>query len=90
MGDMEKNPRETKEAEKKASKKASGKPSFGKRVGSYFRGLKSELGKIVWFSREQTFRSSVLVLVLLVVCGLCIGALDFGFHKGLTALANLF
>ncbi len=95
MADMENNPQETKEVKETAAKEQktapkNKKPSIGKRIGSFFRGMKSELKKIVWFSREQTFRSSVVVIVSIVIFSLFISALDYGFSQGLRWLGGLF
>ena len=85
----------TKEA--KADKKAKNeekKPGFFSRIGArikkFCKTMKSELKKVTWFSRKQTFTSTLLVLVVMVIAGLAIGLLDLGFAKGLEALTNLF
>ena len=70
------------------------KPGFFSRLGSkiskFFKTMKSELKKVTWFSRKQTFTSTLLVLVVMVAAGVVLGVLDLGFGKGLDALTNLF
>ena len=73
-----------------AVKKEDKKPGLFKRIAKWFREMKSELKKVTWFSRKQTFTSTLLVLVVMVIAGLAIGLLDLGFAKGLEALTNLF
>jgi len=45
--------------------------------------------KIVWYSREDTVRSTLLVLVAIVVFSAVISTLDFLFSSGLLALGRL-
>ncbi len=75
-------------------KKDEKKPGFFARVGAsikrFWKTMKSELKKITWYSRKQTFTSTLLVVVSIVIFGVVIGVLDWGFSKGLEGLANLF
>ena len=87
----------TTEDDKKADKKvkSEGKKAnifvrIGSRIKRFFKTMKSELKKVTWFSRKQTFTSTLLVLVVMVVAGIAIGLLDLGFSKGLDALTKLF
>ena len=83
---------EKKEAVKKAEKKAD-KPSFFKRAGEatkrFLRENKAELKKIVWYDRKSTIRSSIVVVVAIIVSAIFLGVLDFGFSQGLMALGKL-
>ena len=65
------------------------KVSIFKKIGKFFRECRSELKKIVWYNREQTFRSSVLVIVCIIIVGVVVAALDFAFSRGLIWLGNL-
>ncbi len=82
-----------KKSEKKA-KKEEKKPGFFARMGAsikkFWKTMKSELKKVTWYSRKQTFNSTLLVIVCMVVFGAVIGVLDWGFSKGLEGLAGLF
>lgn len=72
-----------KSSDKKPSEK---KPSVFAKISKYFRECKSEIKKIVWPTPNATFRNMGIVLVVLIVLGLFIYALDTGF----VALLRLF
>lgn len=61
------------------------RPSLPK-LGRYFGEVISELKKVVWPSKEETRRLTVMVIIISIVIGLFLGAIDLGF----TQLANLF
>lgn len=44
---------------------------------SFLKEVREELGKVAWPSREQTIRYTVLVVIVAVVVGLFLGALDY-------------
>ena len=73
-------------AEKKPKKD---KVKFTERVGKFWRDYKSEFKKIVWPSKEETTKSTVVVVSTIVVFAVCIAILDFIFSKGLTLLSHL-
>ena len=77
----------------KKSKKAEDKPGFFKRLGArlkkFWKNYKSELKKITWYSRKQTFASTLLVLVCVVVSAAVIGVLDWGFSNLIQLLAKI-
>ena len=54
------------------------------KVLTFFKEVQAELSKVVWPSREQTIRYSILVIVVAVTVGLFLGLLDYG----LTLLTN--
>ena len=60
------------------------------KVLKYLRGLNSERKKIVWFPWNQTVKSTLVVLIVVVICAAAIGLLDFAFSKGLIALGKIF
>ena len=60
------------------------------RVKNAWKGFKSELKKIVWPSWKQVLKGSAVVLVIVSLCAVAIGALDFAFSKGITAIVELF
>lgn len=51
------------------------------RLVKFFKDYKSELKKIVWPSREETIKSSWVVLVALTATALVIGGLDYLFGQ---------
>ena len=60
------------------------------KVGKFFRALKSEMKKIVWFSWKDTRKSSIVVIVAVVLIAIVIGVLDFAFNNGIKLLYDLF
>lgn len=74
-------------AKKNAPKKD--KVKFTERIKKFFREYKSELKKIVWYSRKDTINSSILVIVCIVVVSAITGALDFGFSNIIRLLGKL-
>ena len=84
------------DAKEKKVKKANAnkKPGFFSRLGGaikkFWRTMKSELKKVTWYSRRQTFTSTLLVLVCMAVAAAVIGLLDVGFSMGIEGLAHLF
>ncbi len=59
------------------------------RVKSRFRFLRetvAELKKVTWLPRREVIHLTVLVLVVTIVMGLVLGAIDYGFSY----LVNLF
>ncbi len=60
------------------------------KIGKFFRDYKSEFKKIVWPSKDETVRQSVVVIVAIVICGAALLVLDTAFSSGLTALGKLF
>ena len=55
-----------------------------------WRGFKSEVKKIVWPSWKQVLKNTGVVLVIVVICAIVIGALDYAFSHGIMALTDLF
>ena len=60
------------------------------RLKEAWRGFKSEVKKIVWPSWKQVLKNTFVVLVIVVICAVIIGALDYAFSGGIQALADLF
>ena len=85
MADKEKKVAETEAKSQKAKKEK--KPS---KLGNAWRGFKSELKKIVWPSWKQVLKNTLVVLVVVVICAIIIGVLDYAFSQGIIALTKLF
>lgn len=69
------------------------KPAKEKKKGKLkeaWRGFKSETKKIVWPSWKQVFKNTLVVLVIVIICAIVIGVLDYAFSGGISALAELF
>ena len=83
---------DTKAAAKKQDAKKSGnkpankkKPNVFKRLWKYLVACKGELKKITWPTPRQTTKNFLIVLVVIIIMGLFIFALD----RGLFALLGL-
>ena len=63
---------------------------FREKVGKFLRVYKSESKKIVWLPWEQTRKSTLVVLIVLVICALAICLLDFALGQGYLAFLKLF
>ena len=73
-----------KKAEKAAAKKAAvknKKPNVFKRMGKFFKELKSEVSKVVWLSPKQTVRNTGTVLVIVLISAAFIALIDFIFKS---------
>ncbi len=73
----------------KAAKPVKEKVSFFKKIGTFFKENKAELKKIVWYGKNQTIRTTVVVLVALVICSAAISLLDLGFSSVISMLSRL-
>ncbi len=69
----------------KPAKKSAKKPNVFKRVWTYLRECKGEIKKITWTHPRTATRNFFVVLVVILVAGLFIYALD----RGLFALLGL-
>ena len=66
------------------------KKKFTERVASWFRGMKSELKKVVWPTKKQIINNSAVVLALVVASGVVIGAFDWVASNLIQVLLNIF
>lgn len=55
-----------------------------KRRFSAVRDIYDELRKVVWPSRKETFRLTLIVLAICIAVGILLGALDYGFSELVT------
>ena len=76
-------------AEKSAKDKKKKKPNFFKRIGRFFRDCFYEMKKVTWLSGKETFKSSLIVIVVTVVLSALIGILDTGLEAGIIGLREL-
>lgn len=65
------------------------KPSLWARIKQFFKDFKSETKKITWFGREQTLKSTVVVLVVVIAFAVVIGLLDYLFGTGISKLGGI-
>ena len=55
----------------------------------WFRGMKSELKKVVWPTWSQVVNNTLVVIVVSVIFAIVIGLIDYLAYKGVLALLNL-
>lgn len=52
-------------------------------IAGFFKSVKKEFRRIVWPNKEKVTRETIAVLIISVLLGGLIAALDFGFYTGL-------
>ena len=68
-------------AEATASKKKS-----GNKIVRFFKELKSELKKVVWPSKGQVIKNTLIVIAAVIIIGIVIWVLDLAFGFGISKL----
>ena len=63
---------------------------FRAKIPSWFKGLKSECGKITWCPKDKLKKNVFVVVVIIVAIAVAIGVLDFVFSRGMILLGDLF
>ena len=67
------------------------KPKKEKQKGKLknaWKGFRSEIKKVVWPSWKQVLKGTGVVLVIVAVCAIALGGLDWTFNKAMEALIN--
>ena len=59
-----------------AVKKDDTKPGFFKRVGKWFREMKSELKKVIWPSKDQLVKNSLISVGMILISSVVIWGFD--------------
>ena len=59
-----------------AVKKDDTKPGFFQRIGKWFREMKSELKKVIWPTRQQLTKNSLISVGVMVVAAIVIWGFD--------------
>ena len=72
-----------------AVKKDDAKLGFFKRVGKWFREMKSELKKVVWPTRKQLFNNTLVSVVVMVASAIVLWGFDMLASGLVHALINL-
>ena len=86
MADKEKKVAQVEDKPQKPAKKEKKKG----RIKEAWRGFKSETKKIVWPTWKQVLKNTAVVLVIVLICAVVIGILDYAFSGGIQALTDLF
>ena len=81
---------EKKAPAKVAVKKSTEKQGFFKRVGKWFRDMKSELKKVVWPTPKQTAKNTLVAVVMIVICAVVLWGFDSAAQATVKALINIF
>ncbi len=55
----------------------------------WFRGMKSELKKVVWPTWSQVLNNTLVVIVVSIIFAVIIGLIDYLAYKGIVALLDL-
>jgi preprotein translocase, SecE subunit, bacterial len=58
-------------------------------LGKWFRGMKSELKKVVWPTWSQVLNNTLVVIVVSVIFAIVIGLIDWAAYEGIKALLGL-
>ena len=58
------------------------------KVKNAWKGFKSEIKKVAWPSWKQVLKGTGVVLVIVTVCAIALGGLDWTFNKAMEALIN--
>ena len=78
----------------KAAKKGPAKakktgPSAGSRLKKYLKDVKGETKKIIWPDAKTVFKSTGVVLLVVIICALIIWGIDTGLTAGVSGLKSL-
>ncbi len=84
MADEKKAKKSAKEKADKNGKKKSNKNPF-KAIGGFFKSVRSEGKKVVWPKAAEVWKNTLVVLVVIIIVGLAIYAVDFGLTSGMKA-----
>ena len=63
---------------------------FRSKIPTWWRGLKSECGKITWCPKDKLKKNTLVVVVIILAIAIAIGVLDFVFSRGMILLGDLF
>ncbi len=61
----------------------------GAGLAKWFRGMKSELKKVVWPTWSQVWNNTLVVIVVSVIFAVIIGLIDWAAYEGIKKLLSL-
>jgi len=76
------------EAKKEKAQK-SDKPSVFKRIGTWFKSLRSEAKKVSWASAASVRKNTFVVVVCVLAVAIVLGVLDLTLTKAIGGLSDL-
>ncbi len=83
-------PEETKAKDsKKAAKKKSNKKNPFQTIAKFFKGVNAERKKVIWPTGKETVKNTIIVLVVVVIVGAAIYAVDTGLSLGMKGIRML-
>lgn len=62
------------------------KKKSGNKILRFFKELKSELKKVVWPSKSQVIKNTLIVIAAVIIIGIVIWVLDLAFGFGISKL----
>jgi preprotein translocase subunit SecE len=62
------------------------KKKSGNKIVRFFKELKSELKKVVWPSKSQVIKNTLIVIAAVIIIGIVIWVLDLAFGFGISKL----
>ena len=62
-----------------ANENTAKKPSFIAKIGRFFKDVFGELKKVVWPTKKQVIKNSIVVIVLVIISSLGISLIDYFF-----------
>ena len=62
---------------------------FRAKIPGWWKGLKSECGKITWCPKDKLKKNTLVVVVIILAIAVAIGVLDFVFSRGMILLGDL-
>ena len=63
---------------------------FRAKIPTWWKGLKSECGKITWCPKDKLKKNVIVVVIIILSIAIAIGVLDFVFSRGMILLGDLF
>jgi len=69
---------------------ATTKKKFFARLADWFRGMKSELKKVVWPSAKQVANNGLVVLGVMIIAAILVGGFDYVASALVELLTNIF
>ena len=63
---------------------------YRNKIPSWWKGLKSECGKVTWCPKEKLKKNTFVVVIIILAIAIAIGVLDFVFSRGMILLGELF
>ncbi|WP_081670766.1 MULTISPECIES: preprotein translocase subunit SecE [Butyrivibrio] len=80
---------ETKVVENKSKTSNKSGKSFIDKIRGFFEGVKAEIGKIIWLTKDDVVKQTTAVVVASIVCCILIAVLDYAFEEGINLLMSV-